>query len=85
VLLWFGSRSYAIYLIHIPAFLSAREIWFRLQPPGTIFTDRFGIRFTYTAAILLLVSVELSYRFVEVPLRRRGAQIAKRIAGKTAA
>jgi peptidoglycan/LPS O-acetylase OafA/YrhL len=82
LMLWFGSRSYALYLIHIPTYFLTREIWFRLQPAGTIFTDRFTVRFTYTAAILLLIFVELNYRFVEVPLRRRGARISKRIAAR---
>ncbi len=80
VMLWFGTRSYALYLVHIPAYAFTREIWYRLQPPGTVFTDRFWIRFAYTAAILALVSAELNYRLVEVPLRQRGARIAKRIA-----
>jgi peptidoglycan/LPS O-acetylase OafA/YrhL len=83
-MLWIGSRSYTIYLIHIPAFFLAREIWFRLQPPGTEFTDRFAIRFTYTAAILLLIFTELNYRLVETPLRRHGKRIAQRIAARRA-
>ena len=31
---WIGSRSYGIYLIHIPAYLLVREFIFRLQPAG---------------------------------------------------
>jgi peptidoglycan/LPS O-acetylase OafA/YrhL len=38
------------------------------------------VRFAYTAAILLLVLSELNYRLIELPLRRRGALIAERIA-----
>jgi peptidoglycan/LPS O-acetylase OafA/YrhL len=82
ILLWFGSRSYGLYLIHIPVYFATREIWYRLQPPGTIFTDRFAVRFTYTAAILLFGLAELNYRFVELPLRLRGTQIAKDIASR---
>jgi peptidoglycan/LPS O-acetylase OafA/YrhL len=80
VMLWFGTRSYALYLVHIPAYFFTREIWYRLQPPGTVFTDRFAIRFAYTAAILLVILAELNYRLIELPLRRRGARIAKGIA-----
>jgi peptidoglycan/LPS O-acetylase OafA/YrhL len=80
VLLWIGSRSYTFYLVHIPAYFLTREIWFHLQPPHTVFTDRFALRFAYTAAILLLVLVELNYRFVEAPLRRRGKRISREIA-----
>jgi peptidoglycan/LPS O-acetylase OafA/YrhL len=79
VMLWFGSRSYAIYLIHIPAFFLAREIWFRIEPPGTIFNGTFTLRLALTGFGLLLVLTELNYRLVEVPLRRRGVRIAQRI------
>jgi peptidoglycan/LPS O-acetylase OafA/YrhL len=82
IFLWFGARSYTLYLTHIPAFFCAHEIWFRLQPPGTDFTDRFTVRFVYTAAILMLILTELNYRFVETPLRRFGARISKRIAAR---
>jgi peptidoglycan/LPS O-acetylase OafA/YrhL len=80
VMLWVGSRSYALYLIHIPAFFLAREIWFRIEPPGTVLDRRFALRLALTGFGLLLVLTELNYRFVEVPLRRRGARIAQRIA-----
>ncbi len=79
VMLWFGSRSYALYLIHIPAFFLAREIWFRVEPPGTVFNGTYTLRLALTGFGLLLVLTELNYRFVEVPLRRRGVRIAQRI------
>jgi peptidoglycan/LPS O-acetylase OafA/YrhL len=79
-MLWVGTRSYALYLIHIPAFFLTREFWFRIEPPGTVFDARFTVRFLLTAAVLLVPLAELNYRFVEVPLRRRGARIAQRIA-----
>ena len=80
VMLWFGSRSYALYLIHIPAFYFARELWFRIEPPGTVFDRTFALRLALTGFGLLLVLTELNYRLVEVPLRRHGARIAQRIA-----
>lgn len=78
VFLWFGSRSYAIYLIHIPAYFATREIFFRMQPPGIGFDPNFTLRFFVTATALILVLAELNYRFVETPLRRRGAEVATR-------
>jgi peptidoglycan/LPS O-acetylase OafA/YrhL len=79
VMLWVGSRSYALYLVHIPAFFVTREIWFRIEPPGTVFDGAFTLRFALTGFGLLLIFTELNYRFVEVPLRRRGVRIAQRI------
>lgn len=79
IALWFGSRSYALYLIHIPAFLLTREIWWRLSPPGTHFGPEFTLRYLVTAAVLLIVLSELNFRLIETPLRERGKKIAQRI------
>ncbi len=84
IMLWIGSRSYALYLIHIPAYLMTREIWFRIEPPGTIFTGIFTLRFVLTAIGLMAVLAEFNYRVVEIPLRRRGTRIAQRLAQRTA-
>jgi peptidoglycan/LPS O-acetylase OafA/YrhL len=84
-MLWVGSRSYALYLVHIPIFFLTREFWFRIEPPGTVFDGTFTVRFALTAAALLMPLAELNYRLVEVPLRRRGAAIALRIASKAPA
>jgi peptidoglycan/LPS O-acetylase OafA/YrhL len=77
---WMGARSYGIYLIHVPAYYAAREIWFRLAPavvgPGL---HHMAILIA-TATPLTFLLAELNFRFVEDPLRRRGAQIAERMA-----
>jgi peptidoglycan/LPS O-acetylase OafA/YrhL len=83
LLIWIGSRSYAFYIAHIPIFLLTREIWFRIEPAGTVFNSTFSLRYGLTAAILLVATADLNYRFVEVPLRRRGAGIARRLALRT--
>jgi peptidoglycan/LPS O-acetylase OafA/YrhL len=80
VFLWIGTRSYGLYLIHIPVYFATREIWFRIEPPGTGFTGVYFLRFTITALVLLVTLTELNYRFVETPLRRRGARIAQNLA-----
>ena len=79
LMLWLGSRSYGIYLIHIPAFAASREIWFRLSPPGTVFDASFLRCLGATALVLLLSLSELNHRLVEQPLRRHGAVIAGRM------
>ncbi|MGH8434016.1 MAG: acyltransferase family protein [Pseudomonas sp.] len=82
LLLWVGTRSYAIYLIHIPAFYLTREIWFRLQP-GVAPGDELFFPFVLTAGALLIFLSELNYRLIETPLRLRGSAIAKGfLAGK---
>lgn len=76
LLLWVGSRSYAIYLIHIPAFFFTQELWFRLAPQGTVFNNDFFYKYLITATILIIVAADLNYRLLENPLRKRGRKIA---------
>jgi peptidoglycan/LPS O-acetylase OafA/YrhL len=78
-LCWMGARSYAIYLIHIPAYFATREIWFRVRPdvlnPGW---SHLAVLLA-TALPLLFLAADLNYRLVETPLRRYGARLADRI------
>jgi peptidoglycan/LPS O-acetylase OafA/YrhL len=80
VLTWVGTRSYALYLVHVPAFYAARELWFRILPAGTVFGPHDLWRLSATALGLLVLGAEVNYRLLELPLRRRGAAIAARIA-----
>lgn len=83
VMLWIGSRSYAIYLIHIPAFFLTREIWFRLDPANAGSDTAYMPVFAATALLLILIASELNYRFIEMPLRRRGVLLAERIEARS--
>lgn len=83
LMIWFGTRSYAIYLIHIPAFFFTREIYYRLYPQQGDFGDPFFYPFVLTAAVLIVVLSELNYRLIECPLRERGKQIAQRMFAKS--
>jgi peptidoglycan/LPS O-acetylase OafA/YrhL len=82
-LLWVGTRSYALYLAHIPSYFLTREIWLRLSPAGTQFNSDYTYYFLATALVLLLALSELNYRFIETPFRRRGVLIARRIQERT--
>lgn len=80
--LWLGSRSYALYLVHIPAFFLTREICFRLigtdVPP-----EQYQAVFVLFAFVLLLVLADCSYRWIEVPLRRIGIDKSKTLLAHT--
>jgi peptidoglycan/LPS O-acetylase OafA/YrhL len=85
VLMWVGSRSYAIYVIHIPAFYMSREIWFLIgHPTSPKFNPAYLDQLVVTAAILILVLSELNYRFVELPLRLRGRNISREFESRRA-
>lgn len=75
LMLWVGSRSYAIYLCHIPAFFFVRELMHRLYPERAFGPDDFWW-FTLSASSIIVVCSELNYRILEVPIRRRGARVA---------
>lgn len=75
-LVWAGLRSYAIYLIHIPAFYAVRELGYRLGLGQTFSIPPWLL--AVVAVALIFVLAELNFRFVETPLRRRGRRIAKR-------
>lgn len=78
-LCWMGSRSYGLYLIHVPAYLAAREIWFRVSP-DLVGPGRHHLALLLVTAVpVTFLLAELNFRLVEDPLRRRGAQIAKRM------
>ena len=81
--IWLGARSFAIYLIHIPAFFLTREIWSRVSPDAVAGPDDL-LPYMLTAGALIIFCSELNHRWVEQPLRRRGRTIATRIMNDTA-
>lgn len=76
---WIGSRSFAMYLIHVPAYCFTHELWTRIKGPNTQFGGNYTIRFVATAVVIIVVGAELNYRFIETPLRRRGAELSRKI------
>ncbi len=77
VLVWVGSRSYALYIVHLPVYLTTRHIWSALAPAGATLDGTLTLRFILTALVLCVGLAELNFRFLETPLRRRGAALAK--------
>lgn len=63
---WFGTRSYGLYLWHWPALVIASVLW-----PVAIGSGQYLLR---SAVALLITGVicELSYRYVETPIRKKG-------------
>jgi len=74
---WIGTRSYAIYLIHIPAFWFTREIWAWIEPQGTVFNAMFCLRFALTSLVIIVLFSELNYRYIEEPFRKKGKAYAR--------
>jgi len=83
ILLWIGSRSYSIYLIHVPAYLFTREIWASIEPAGTVFDSTFTLRYLLTALAITGIAAELNFRFVEKPFQMKGKAIAQRMLNRS--
>jgi len=77
VLVWVGSRSFAIYLAHMPCYWATREIFLRFPHHGG-YSDGHTIPFALVAAALLTLAAEATYRIVETPLRNKGRRLAER-------
>jgi peptidoglycan/LPS O-acetylase OafA/YrhL len=76
---WIGSRSYGIYLIHIPAYQLVREIIFRLQSAGLPTPAGHPVVTLLIAFGLIVLLSELNFRFIEMPMRNRGAALVQRL------
>ncbi len=75
VMLWAGQRSYAMYLVHIPAMYFLRETAKRLD---LVLSHCVPLSCALALA-LIAVLAEANYRWVEKPLRRRGRLLAARV------
>lgn len=75
LLVWIGQRSFALYLIHNAVFWLVAGTYRRLFsyiPPGRIL----ALAFVLAAAVLLAALSDVSFRFLETPLRQRGKRVA---------
>jgi peptidoglycan/LPS O-acetylase OafA/YrhL len=76
---WLGARSYGIYLIHLPVFKFTHEAAIRyLQASGQAYSLAVVPFLLLFSGVLIVLLAELNFRYVEEPLRRRGAERAKR-------
>ena len=78
-LLYVGSRSYAIYLIHVPTFFFIREIVYRWGPGADAASWQMNLGLGLSAFALIVCLSEFNYRCVETPLRARGKRLAGRL------
>ncbi len=85
MLLWFGTRSYAMYVIHLFAYRMSYEIWYRISGQrGMQLDEQFTLELFATAMLLLAALSALNYRFVEEPARLYGARRSREIIARDA-
>ncbi|PAW35995.1 hypothetical protein CIL06_09920 [Pantoea vagans] len=78
---WIASRSYSIYLAHMPVIYLVQESTVRIMVHyGFAAGDSYlrSLWMTIIAVGLIFISSELSYRYLEVPLRNKGRKVARK-------
>lgn len=73
VLDWFGTRSYALYLIHVPVFY---VVW-RLMPNIPFAESQPKSMFIFCSLVTMCLLAEISYRLIETPFRNKGKPITQ--------
>ena len=63
---YIGTRSYGLYLWHWPIFIVATALY-----PAAVYSLQYWVRSALCVLVTLLIC-ELSYRFLETPVRKRG-------------
>ena len=79
IVLWFGSRSYSLYLAHIPSYYITLEIAYRLSHGDYRSIPHPTIILILSGFSLAVILAELSFRLIENPLRKVGREKAKAI------
>ncbi len=77
-LIWVGSRSFAIYLVHRSAAFVSTELAFRISNSGYLTSFEGKLVLVAFAATLLLLFAEFNYRYIEVPMRNFGNTLLRR-------
>ncbi len=73
--MWLGTRSYAIYLLHIPVIMLLRELAVRYEI-GLL--PRHLLDWVALVLAAIFLASEFVHRLIEAPLRRQGVLIANR-------
>ncbi|MDP3491665.1 MAG: acyltransferase [Hyphomonadaceae bacterium] len=76
---WLGSRSYAIYVIHVPVFVLFNHIAITSLSPDQLAQPTILLMMASGTVTLILMLAELNFRLIETPLRKIGVRLAARI------
>lgn len=80
-LIWIGSRSYGIYLLHALSLFAVKEMCWRLS--GGQLSRAWDAPIMICGLALAFAAAELQYRYIENPLRNKGRKLAARLSTST--
>ncbi|HDR8859876.1 acyltransferase family protein [Burkholderia territorii] len=80
-LVWIGSRSFSIYLMHMPIYWFINEIGYRFSATPHNFTvplanNPFNPTLTIATIFCIAFAAEINFRIIETPMRNIGRRIA---------
>lgn len=78
ILSYFGTRSYALYLLHFPIFALVHEGFCFVLKKGIITDKYLSLSYLTLAVMILLAVTEISHRYLEKPLTEKGRVLSKR-------
>ena len=80
IFLWIASRSYALYLIHIPVYKTMKVLFVEYWPESYQGTEWLLPSSIYLLSVLFVTALlsELNFKFIEEPFRLKGRAIAKK-------
>jgi peptidoglycan/LPS O-acetylase OafA/YrhL len=73
VLDYIGARSYSLYLVHFPLFMLMKFIFSRYY--HFPLNKNLGLAYTLLAAILIIITTEIAYQWIEKPFILKGKRI----------
>lgn len=81
--LWVGTRSFSLYLMHMPLYYFINEIAFRMSESNPIYKypvthDAFDPALAIATLAIIFMGAELNYRLVETPLRKFGRRFGEK-------
>ena len=82
-IVWIGSRSFSIYLMHIPLYYFVNELAFRISGHSAAYRAPLSDNPFHPVTALLTFAVifaaaECNYRLIETPLRKLGRKLTER-------
>jgi peptidoglycan/LPS O-acetylase OafA/YrhL len=77
---WVGTRSFSIYLMHMPLYYFLNEIAFRVSSNpdsyrAPLILDPFHLWLPFAVFAIIFVAADCNYRWIETPMRRLGRKL----------